>query len=84
MRMGIYVLGDEFNSRDPAGTVLDRINTLNPRDANGRRPITINAIGFPTTIRYQFSMGNTGLRFANLMRLLTHEHDGSFVALPDL
>jgi hypothetical protein len=84
MRMGIYVLGDEFNSSDRAGVVLDRINTLNPRDAAGRRLITISAIGFPTTIRHQFSMGNTGLRFANLMRLLTQDHDGSFVALPEL
>lgn len=84
LRMGIYVLGDEFNSSDRASVVLDRVDVLNPRDATGRRPVTISAIGFPTTIRYQFSMGNTGLRFANLMRQLTHEHGGSFVAFPDL
>ncbi|MBI4621761.1 MAG: VWA domain-containing protein [Verrucomicrobia bacterium] len=84
LRMGIYVLGDEYTSSDPAGAVLDRLDALNPRNTNGRRPITISAIGFPTTIRYQFSMGNTGLRFANLMRLLTYDHDGTFVALPDL
>jgi beta-lactamase regulating signal transducer with metallopeptidase domain len=84
MRMGIYILGDEFNSRDPAGAVLERIDALNPRAADGRRPITISAVGFPTTIRYQFSMGNTGLRFANLMRVLTYEHGGSFIGLPDL
>ena len=84
MRMGIYLLGDEFNSSDPAGLVLDRIDSLNPRDGSGRRAIMINAIGFPTTIRTRFSMGNTGLRFANLMRLLTYDHDGGFVALPEL
>jgi beta-lactamase regulating signal transducer with metallopeptidase domain len=84
VRMGIYLLGDEFNSSDRAGVALDRVDALNPRDASGRRPVVINAIGFPTTIRYRFSMGNTGLRFANLMRLLTYEHDGSFVALADL
>jgi hypothetical protein len=84
LHMGIYLLGDEFNSREPAGVALDRVDGLNPRDASGRRPVTISAIGFPTTIRHQFSMGNTGLRFANLMRLLTHDHDGSFVALPEL
>jgi hypothetical protein len=83
-RMGITILGDEFNSTDNAAVILDRIDVLNPRDTTGRRPIVIDAIGFPTTIRYQFSMGNTGLRFANLMRQLTHEHGGSFVALPDL
>jgi hypothetical protein len=64
--------------------VLDRVEALNPRDSDGHRPVTISAIGFPTTIRYRMSMGNTGLRFANLMRLLTHEHDGAFVALPSL
>jgi hypothetical protein len=84
MRMGVYILGDEFNSSDPAGAVLERVDTLNARDAEGRRPITISAVGFPTTIRYPFSMGNTGLRFANLMRILTYEHGGSFIALPDL
>jgi beta-lactamase regulating signal transducer with metallopeptidase domain len=84
MQMGIYVLGDEFNSSDNAGVVLDRIDALNPRDASGRRAITISAVGFPTTIRYQFSMGNTGLRFANLMRMLTADHDGAFIALPEL
>ncbi|MGH7957165.1 MAG: hypothetical protein ACREH8_09145 [Opitutaceae bacterium] len=82
--MGVYLLGDEYNSSDGAGVALDRIDALNPRDASGRRPVIINAIGFPTTVRYRFSMGNTGLRFANLMRLLTYEHDGSFIALPEL
>jgi beta-lactamase regulating signal transducer with metallopeptidase domain len=83
-QMGITILGDEFNSSDNAAAILNRIDTLNPRDATGRRAIVIDAIGFPTTIRYQFSMGNTGLRFANLMRQITQEHGGSFVALPDL
>jgi hypothetical protein len=82
--MGIYILGDEYNSSEPAEVVMGKIDALNPRDASGSRAVTISAIGFPTTIRYQFSMGNTGLRFANLMRQLTNEHDGSFVALPDL
>lgn len=84
VKMGIYVLGDEFNAAEPAGVVLDRLDALNPRDAHGRRAVTINAIGFPTTIRYQFSMGNTGVRFANLMRLIAHAHDGEFAALADL
>lgn len=35
------------------------------------RKVTINAVGFPTTIRYQFSIGNTGLRFTNLMRTVS-------------
>jgi hypothetical protein len=84
MRMGIFVFGDEFNSSDSADVVIRRLEELNPADENGNRRVTINAIGFPTTIRYQFSMGNTGLRFANLMRTVTYLHGGAFIALQDL
>jgi hypothetical protein len=84
MRMGIFVFGDEFNSSDPADAVIRRLEELNPADEKGNRKVTINAVGFPTTIRYQFSMGNTGLRFANLMRTITYLHGGAFIALQDL
>jgi hypothetical protein len=82
MRMGIF--GDEFNSSDSADVVIRRLEELNPSDENGNRKVIVNAIGFPTTIRYQFSMGNTGLRFANLMRTVTYLHGGAFIALQDL
>jgi hypothetical protein len=84
MNMGVFVFGDEFNSSDSADVVIRRLEELNPADDNGVRRVTINAIGFPTTIRYQFSMGNTGLRFANLMRTVTYLHGGAFIALQDL
>lgn len=84
MNMGIFVFGDEFNSSDSADSVIRRLDELNPADENGLRRVTINAVGFPTTIRYQFSMGNTGLRFANLMRTVTYLHGGAFIALQDL
>jgi len=64
MRMGITIFGDEFSSSDSVDAVLQRLDQLNPTDATGRRPVVIEAFGFPATIRYQFSMGNTGLRFA--------------------
>ena len=84
MRMGIFVFGDEFNSPESADSVIRRLDELNPADENGVRKVTINAVGFPTTIRYQFSMGNTGIRFANLMRTVTYLHGGAFIALQDL
>lgn len=91
MKLGIYVFGDEFNSTQgpltgdgSADSVLKKLDDLNPADENGNRKVVINAIGFPTTIRYQFSMGNTGLRFANLMRTVTYQHGGAFIALQDL
>jgi hypothetical protein len=84
MRMGIFVFGDEFNSSDSADVVMRRLEELNPADENGQRKVVVNAVGFPTTIRYQFSMGNTGLRFANLMRTVCYLHGGAFIALQDL
>lgn len=84
MKLAIFVFGDEFNASDSAEAVIKRLDELNPADENGNRRVVINAIGFPTTIRYQFSMGNTGLRFANLMRTVTYQHGGAFIALQDL
>lgn len=84
MKLGIYVFGDEFNTGDSAEKVIKQLDELNPADENGNRKVVINAIGFPTTIRYQFSMGNTGMRFANLMRTVTYTHGGAFIALQDL
>ncbi|MEO6245892.1 MAG: hypothetical protein ABIQ12_10720 [Opitutaceae bacterium] len=84
MHMGIFVFGDEFNSSDSADAVINRLESLNPTGENGMRAVTINAVGFPTTIRYQFSMFNTGLRFANLMRTVCYLHGGCFIALQDL
>ncbi len=83
-RMSVYVMGDELNTTDTADDLCRRLDEVNPRDASGNRRIVINAIGFPTTVRYNFSMRNTGVRFASLMRIVTQEHGGMFVALPDL
>lgn len=82
MKMAIYVFGDEFV--EVADPVIRRLDELNPADENGNRKVVINAIGFPTTIRYTFSMGQTGVKFANLMRTITYQHGGAFIALQDL
>jgi hypothetical protein len=82
MHMSIYLFGDEFTGT--ADPVLKRLDDLNPADADGNRKVVINAIGFPTTIRFEFSMGNTGLKLANLMREVCYEHGGAFIALQDL
>jgi hypothetical protein len=84
MRMGIFVFGDEFNSRRTTDDVVVELDKLNPPDNKGNRPVLINAVGFPTVIRYQFLGGNTGIKFANLMRTVTYLHGGAFIALQDL
>ena len=82
MKMGIYIMGDEFTGT--ADAVIRRLDELNPADEAGDRKIVINAIGFPTAVRYQLSAGNTGLKYANLMREVTYQHGGAFVAVSDL
>jgi hypothetical protein len=82
MRMAIFVVGDEFvETPEP---VLRRLGEINPADASGRRAIGIHAIGIPSTIRTQYAMGSTGMKFAYLMRSVTEAHGGTFIALPDL
>lgn len=82
MSMTIYILGDEFTGT--ADAVLKRLDELNPKDKDGKRKVVINAIGFPTAIRMGFSMGNTGVKYANLMREITHQHGGAFIALREV
>ncbi len=82
MKMTLFVLGDEFTGT--ADAVLRRVDELNPRDKDGKRQVVINSIGFPTSVKMGFSMGNTGVKYANLMRELTYQHGGAFIALQDI
>ncbi len=82
MKMGLYVFGDEFTGT--ADVVLRQLDRMNPADENGLRPIVINAVGFPTAVRYYLNPANTGLKYANLMREVCFQHGGAFIALRDL
>lgn len=84
MKLGIYVFGDEFATGETADSVLKWVDEHNPVDEHGDRKAVINCIAFPTTIRYTFSMGNTGLRYSNLMREICYRNGGTFIALQDL
>lgn len=79
MKMGIYVFGDEFT--ETSEKVLEKLDRLNQPNAEGKRPITINGIGFPNLLRAGFSLGQSGVKFANLMRELTQRHGGAFIAV---
>lgn len=81
LKLGIYFFGDEFGGRiEP---VLDRLESINPRDDEGNRLATINGIGFPMVMFGPTNFGHTGIRYANLMREISYAHDGAFIALSD-
>jgi hypothetical protein len=84
MKLGVYVFGDEYAESASAESVIKWVDDHNPSDANGNRRVVINCVAFPTTIRYTFSMGNTGLRYSNLMREICYRNGGTFIALQDL
>jgi hypothetical protein len=79
-KISLYVLGDEFTG-DSIDQVLDEVDRLNRRDAQGRRKVRIHGIGFPTLFSQSQFPEQTGIRFSMLMRLLCERNGGAFVAL---
>ncbi|NQX89463.1 MAG: VWA domain-containing protein [Halioglobus sp.] len=79
-KISIYVFGDEFTG--PSITeVLDAVDRINRADAEGNRLVRIHAVGFPVQFSRTPNLQATGIRFATLMRELTHRNGGTFVAL---
>ncbi|HRB13239.1 MAG TPA: VWA domain-containing protein [Vicinamibacteria bacterium] len=79
-RISLYVLGDEFTG-DSIDDVLEEVDRLNRRDAQGQQKVRIHAIGFPTLFSQPQYPEDTGVRFATLMRILCERNGGAFVAL---
>jgi hypothetical protein len=77
-QISIYVFGDDF-PRGSVEAVSRYIARLNKADRYGNRLVRIHGIGFPT----QAGTAN-GARFAHLMRKLSEDNGGTFVALPHL
>ncbi|MCF6150004.1 MAG: VWA domain-containing protein [Candidatus Kuenenia sp.] len=78
--ISLYVFGDEFSSRGMQSAInaVDRINKANKE---GTRRVRIHCVGFPVMLRQRLSDDNTGVRFANLMRILCQKNGGTFVGL---
>lgn len=79
-KISIYVFGDEFTGRS-VREVINTVERLNPKDANGDVKVRIHGVGFPipTTAPAHFQL--TSKRFATLMRELTQKNGGTFVGL---
>lgn len=75
--IAVFVLGDEFTG-DSIQEALDSIGGLNKPGPDGRRPIRINAIGFPEGPDMS---PFTNIRFSALMRLICEQSDGTFVGM---
>ena len=81
-KISLYVFGDEFTGNSIA-EVVDTVGRINRLDADGNRLVRIHAVGFPVQFIRAPHLQTTGIRFATLMRELTHRNGGTFVALND-
>jgi hypothetical protein len=81
-KISLYVFGDEFTGPS-ISAVIDAVDRINKVDARGNRLVRIHAVGFPVQFIRAPHLQTTGIRFATLMRELTHRNGGTFVALND-
>ena len=79
-KISLFVFGDEFSGPavQPVINAVDRINTATK---DGSRRVRIHAVGFPVVMEKTDQRGNTGERFAILMRALCQRNGGTFVGL---
>ncbi len=79
-KISLYVFGDEFSG--PAiQPVINEIDRINKAAKDGSRRVRIHAVGFPVVMEKTDRPGNTGERFATLMRALCQRNGGAFVGL---
>ena len=76
---------ERFHENPPdaqtAAIMIQEVDRLNRRDAQGRRKVRIHGIGFPTLFSQSQFPEQTGIRFSMLIRLLCERNGGAFVAL---
>jgi len=78
--ISLYVFGDEFSGKDMQGAI-DAIDRINKPGKHGTRRVRIHAVGFPVMLKDPRGAGNTGVRFAALMRVVCQKNGGTFVGL---
>ena len=79
-KISLFVFGDEF-SGNAIQPVIDEVDRINRATKDGTRRVRIHAVGFPVMLKNQVGRGNTGERFATLMRILSQKNGGTFVGL---
>ena len=79
-KISLYVFGDEFSGH-AIQPVINEVDRINKAAKDGSRRVRIHAVGFPVVMEQTNQRGNTGERFATLMRALCQRNGGTFVGL---
>lgn len=72
-KIAIYIFGDDFRGAS-YDRVMETLQELNIDRTTGRSRVRVHAVGFVSTRIHD--------RYATLMREVTRNHDGAFLALP--
>ena len=81
--ISIYVFGDDFAGSD-VEHVVDRVELVNRKDAEGNCRVRIHGVGFPVYLTFPGNISYQVFQYGLLMRQLTVRNCGTFVGLPDL
>ena len=79
-KISLYIFGDEF-SGDAMQPVIKEVDRLNRASREGTPRVRIHGVGFPVVMERTNQRGNSGERFATLMRALCYRNGGTFVGL---
>ena len=80
-KISLYVLGDDYSGRS-VKRVLDIVQSINEKNSRGETLVRIHAIGFPVHFGGRGGVpGNNAVRYANLMRSLAEQNNGTFVGI---
>jgi hypothetical protein len=79
-KISLYVFGDEFSGKDMQASV-DAVARINKAGRDGTNLVRIHAVGFPVVLKDKRKQGNTGERFATLMRVLCQKNGGTLIGL---
>lgn len=80
-KMSVYVMGDDFQPGGSITNVINTIDRLNAKDADGNPMVRIHGVGFPVIFAMEPRFHASVYRYANLMRELTQRNGGTFVGL---
>ena len=82
-KISLYVFGDDFTGGS-IERILDTVSKINREVRSGERLVRIHAVGFPVHFVVSGGRLETATRFAHLMREMSYQNGGTFVALSDL
>ncbi len=82
-KISLYVFGDDFNGSSIARTA-SIVRKLNEANRAGDTLVRIHTVGFPVHFAGPPSVNSNAMRYANLMRLLAEQNNGSFIGLNDV